>query len=315
MSALFDQKLASTDWQLIKDWKDELVRLLDERRIDDHPAWRLIAWVEDMLAIAEHGGLFKPDRTGDHDAFACLRVTERISAAFTYAETTGHHDIASALALLQAAIESNTLQVYNVITRRFMCLLLDIPMPRRDDPFGLLGPGDPVTAMQQFLQAAFGAPTGLMQMTPDMLRATPQRQPYLVTGPAYLSDSLAEQAAARARQVIECARQYDAMLATRFDLNALINDDVYSADTADDDVEFVRPVFGRDPAEWVGEFLAFWNSHAAESPDTHARLLAGDPDQLVLFAAAPRRGQAPGPGWTLLHTARLLGLWTTFGIR
>ena len=315
MSALFDQKLASTDWQLIKDWKDELVRLLDERRIDDHPAWRLIAWVEDMLAIAEHGGLFKPDRTGDHDAFACLRVTERISAAFSYAETTGHHDIAAALALLQAAIESNTLQVYNVITRRFMCLLLDVPMPRRDDPFGLLGPGDSLTAMQQFLQAAFGAPAGLMQMTPDMLRVAPQRPPYLVTGPAYFSDRLVEQAAARARQLIECARQYDAMLATRFDLNALINDDVYSADTADDDVEFIRAIFDRDPAGWVGEFLAFWNSQAAESPDTHARLLAGEPEQVMLFAAAPRRGQAPGPGWTFLHTARLLGLWTTFGVR
>ena len=315
MSDLFDDKLADTDWHLIKDWKDELVRLLDERRIDDHPAWRLIAWIEDMLAIAEPGGLFKPDRTGDHDAFACLRVTERISAAFSYAETTGHHDIASALCLLQAAIQSNTLQVYNVITRRFMCLLLDVPIPRQDDPFGLLGPGDSVTTMQQFLQAAFGSLTGPMQLTPAPRRATPPRQPYLVTGPAYISDSLVGQAAARAIQVIECARQYVAMLATRFDLNALVDDDVYSADMADDDVEFVRAIFGRDAAAWIGEFLAFWNSHAAESSDTHARLLAGDPAHLMLFAAAPRRGQAPGPGWTLLHTARLLGLWAMFGIR
>ena len=105
------------------------------------------------------------------------------------------------------------------------------------------------------------------------------------------------------------------MLATRFDLNALIDDDAYSADSADDDIEFVRAIFDRDPADWVGEFLAFWNSHAAAATDTHARLLAGAPAQLMLFAGAPRRGQAPGPGWTMLHTARLLGLWATFGVR
>lgn len=310
MSEMFFRKLNETDWHLINAWKEALIRLLDERRIDDHVAWRLVSWLEDLTDIARQEGLFNPARVVEHDQVECLRVTERMTAMYSYSMTTGHYSLASAISTLMAAMQAGILPIYNTYCQIFISDVLrraGLIDPSTSDDGQLGGP------LSGVMQARHGL--AILGVGPAAFEPVITRDHYLVSGPAYINYDLIALAEARMRQVVSCARDYVAGTASRFDLNALVEDDLYTAGGLDSDMLFLQPLFSEDASHWLGDFFTFWNTRAAGFGDSFARTNPDDPERLIMFARRPVNGQPPGDGWRLLHTARLLGLWPLFGLR
>lgn len=313
MSEWFYGKLQGTDWHLLNAWKEALVRLLDERHIDEHVAWRLVAWLDDLTNIARQEGLFNLERNVEHDPVECLRVTDRLAAMYSYAMTTGHFAVAAAISVMMSALQAGILPIYNTYCQTFMTAVLyrtGILDPNAPDA-GLAG--DPLFGIIQFIESLTAS--SAFDAGPRAARPSIERTPYLVSGPPSINYALIEPALAQVRRVVACAREYVEERASRFDLNALVEDELYTATGADNDVLFVRALFSGDIHDWLGEFFSFWNSHAAGCGDTYAQNSPDDAQRLIMFARQPGQGMPPGDGWRLLHTARLLGLWPLFDLR
>ena len=315
MSELFYRKLNGTDWERLNYWKDELIRLLDERRVDDHVAWKLAVWLDDLIQIAAHEGLFKPGVILEHNPADCARIIDRLYADMSYAQTTGHYHIAVVLALTLDALQARMLSPFAVYCQGFMIRML------RDRLTPGLGASDFGSADFMLTSSAFTNPlipgTSFLTGGPKERRPSPSvaRLPYLITGPGLISYDLIDRAAEVASTLIECARNYVTGAASRFELNAAIGQDLYTEASADEEVRFLERLFPEDVKEWLDRFLVFWNSQAEGVADTSVRTSPDDPTRRLVFAGQPRFGGEPGEGWRLLHTARLLGAWPIFDIR